>query len=167
MSTFGITRQDDECDPCTADAYQTHFYPFDTFPTMKSHVHPNFVLLHLSRLLFDRDQDPYIKNLLRTNKHIAKVARLAVAWCSPHIPSASKYDETFVTLRVPERKKYEVSTGESGNLEFGGEEQKVDDHYDPNSQGSDGDSVCTPPRRVWYPTPERLRFSASAAKRHP
>lgn len=149
MSGFGITRQDETCEPSSTDAYRTHVYPFDTLPTLTSHVHPSFALLRLSRLLFDRARDPYIINLTQTNTLVAKIARLSVGWCCPQLPPRAKYDPTFLSNPAPRKEGSEEGTSELDEGELSDNESDEDLDY----QSSEGDTIATPPRRIRYPPP--------------
>ncbi|TEB32592.1 hypothetical protein FA13DRAFT_1628065, partial [Coprinellus micaceus] len=75
-----ITRQGNVEIPSHPDAVKSYRYPFTTFPVLTSHVHPTFVLLHLSRLLQWRFIDPYIHNLVDTVPLLDKISRLDSMW---------------------------------------------------------------------------------------
>lgn len=153
-------RQDETCNPSETDAYRTHVYPFDTLPTLNSHVHPSFALLHLSSLLVDRMRDPYIFELTQTNTLVAKVAQLAVGWRCPQLPHRAKYDPTFLSNPAPRKMGSEESTS-------GPDGSQLDDNEsdeDLNDQSSDGDSFVTPPRLIRYPP---LRFYAYPSRTSP
>ncbi|KAF7759879.1 hypothetical protein Agabi119p4_11574 [Agaricus bisporus var. burnettii] len=59
MESYPILRQNDHARPLNKDQYTLHFYPFNTLPLFRSHLHPKFAIYELGRKfdgLTDKDQ---------------------------------------------------------------------------------------------------------------
>ncbi|EKM76556.1 hypothetical protein AGABI1DRAFT_108650 [Agaricus bisporus var. burnettii JB137-S8] len=59
MESYPILRQNDHAPPLNKDQYTLHFYPFNTLPLFRSHLHPKFAIYELGRMfdgLTDKDQ---------------------------------------------------------------------------------------------------------------
>ncbi|TEB18842.1 hypothetical protein FA13DRAFT_1802902 [Coprinellus micaceus] len=144
--SFGILRQNQH--PSTSlDDYTVHRHPFATLPVVTSHVHPKFVLLQLSKILINRQRNPYIRNLIQANPVLRKVTLFYPNWHRVTLPTNIDSDPTFVSLPSPAAPRFdsEYSTDSSSQSS----DAETDEYYEP----SDGDSTSTPPRRIWYPPP--------------
>ncbi|EKM76557.1 hypothetical protein AGABI1DRAFT_108652 [Agaricus bisporus var. burnettii JB137-S8] len=49
MKLYCILRQNEHAPPPNKDQYTFHFYPFDTLPPFRSHLHPKFAIVELGR----------------------------------------------------------------------------------------------------------------------
>lgn len=131
---FGIFRQRDTLGPLMAGDVSIHVHPFDTLPVVTSHVHPKFVLLHLTHQLALRASDAYIVRLLEGNSLARKIAQLGDHWLKMELPTPVDIDVDPLAA--------------SGDVWAHWEgECACEWEY----ESSDGDSVCTTPRRIWYP----------------
>jgi hypothetical protein len=75
MTQIKITRDTGASDgfPHQEDEVKTYRFPFQDLPILKSHVHPKFVILHLSLLLYGGIMDPYLTSLVKTNRVVNKL----------------------------------------------------------------------------------------------
>ncbi|KAF7759878.1 hypothetical protein Agabi119p4_11573 [Agaricus bisporus var. burnettii] len=49
MNLYPILRQNEHAPPPNGDQFRLHFYPFDTLPPFRSHLHPKFAIFELGR----------------------------------------------------------------------------------------------------------------------
>ncbi|KAF7759613.1 hypothetical protein Agabi119p4_11308 [Agaricus bisporus var. burnettii] len=49
MRLYPIIRQNEHAPPPNRDQFTLHFYPFDTLPSFRSHLHPKFAIFELGR----------------------------------------------------------------------------------------------------------------------
>ncbi|EAU82991.2 hypothetical protein CC1G_09253 [Coprinopsis cinerea okayama7 len=148
LEQIGIHRQ--TCD--SPPAFTTHTYPFDTLPTLKSHIHPKFAITHLGAALRDLAHSSLERYLKLKEQHPILYTIRMLCWRWSILPDRAVEDPTYV---VPQA---------SSALDEDGEEDDL-----PNSES--GDSVETVPRRVEYVFEEdekrelRRREERSAARR--
>ncbi|KAF6741566.1 hypothetical protein DFP72DRAFT_1180392 [Ephemerocybe angulata] len=161
LSSFGITRQNQGTNLADPVAFTTHLHPFTTLPSFTSHVHPKYVILRMACLLssLEKQTDPFIINLLETNPVVCKLADFYPAWASGCLPIGAKADPSFLNV-VP----HEEEDGEEEERAYMSMESQSD-YEEPDTESSDGDSVCTAPRRIWYPPSSWIKV-ARGAKRH-
>ncbi|KAJ3517191.1 hypothetical protein NMY22_g14015 [Coprinellus aureogranulatus] len=154
--------------PPTADDMQAHGPPYTTLPGLTSHIHPKFALLNFSRRLIKGQRDPYIRNLLGTNRIARKVAMLFPSWNRKTLPDSAATDPTFIAQPSAKTGR-RVSTGHAqvlGALHDGDSSSSKDENSESRASGSaeeddeesegvsDNDSTAaTPPHRIWYPPP--------------
>ncbi|KAJ3517192.1 hypothetical protein NMY22_g14014 [Coprinellus aureogranulatus] len=162
---------------------QAHPPPYTTLPAVASHVHPKFALLRFSQRIVLGQRDPYIRQLLNTNRIVQKAALLFPSWNRIMLPLSAATDPTFVAQHPANRRKShpqhgsqtngsadDVGDGEvqanissrsdeydqevgSSNVTSESGDEEGDIESDADEVFSDNDSNATPPRRVWYPPP--------------
>lgn len=127
-----------KCGASREDATTTHVYPFDDLPTIQSHVHPSFVLLHLTRQLSERvTREDYIVDLVDKHDLAHKIHRLWNSWTKELTPEWVVCDPSF-GFRSSDA-MYDLSPDTVEKLH----------RRDAENGGSDTESVHTVPRRVW------------------
>ncbi|KAF5335298.1 hypothetical protein D9611_011670 [Ephemerocybe angulata] len=152
MSSFGITRQNQETNLADPTAFTTHLHPFSTLPSFTSHVHPNFVILRIACLLHHKSRDPYVTKLRNTNPVVRKLHDFFPAWVLGELPPWALTDPTFTTVIAREERKGEKEEDEEGEDSQISSETQSDYHYEEPEYDSCG--TCTPPRRIWFPPPK-------------
>ncbi|PPR07812.1 hypothetical protein CVT24_002884 [Panaeolus cyanescens] len=131
MEEVYVTRQTDL--PDGKRKVDVHFFPYENFPKVSSHIDPKFHILQIGSILKDMDEDKR-SALLTKYPLLNKICTLFKAWTGP-VPKDAENDETYV-VPVPEDEKYQD-----------------DDLF--SERSSVGESICTPKRRTWArPLPE-------------
>lgn len=163
LSSFGITRQNQDTNLADPGAFTTHLHPFTTLPSFTSHVHPKYVILRMACLLssYKAQIDPFIINLRKTNSVVRKLLKFKTAWASASLPFRANADPSFVNV-IPQAVE---DREEEENPHVFMESQSDSEDSEPDTESSDGNSVCTPPRRIWYPPSSRVKVPRGA-KRH-
>ncbi|KAJ3523309.1 hypothetical protein NMY22_g11497 [Coprinellus aureogranulatus] len=161
MERVKILRRNSSSPASSSDAFTTHLYPFHTLPVLTSHIHPKFVLLHLSEALHCEMSDyAYHINLVKTNPLIAKTYKFVYKWCAP---GEARSDPTFYSRTLvgehydPQTERYEILTDSFV--------KPCEDEWEKESEDGGGESVCTAPKRVWYPRRPKFRIGRSGKKR--
>ncbi|KAF6754907.1 hypothetical protein DFP72DRAFT_897995 [Ephemerocybe angulata] len=162
LSSFGITRQNQDTNLADPVAFTTHLHPFTTLRSFTSHIHPKYVILRMTCLLFEKQTDPFIRNLRKTHPVVGKLACFYPAWTSIYLPFRAKADPSFVNV-IPQA---EEDREEEEDAHIFMESQSDSKDSEPDTESSDGNSVCTPPRRIWYPSSRRIEVPWLRAKRH-
>ncbi|KAF6754910.1 hypothetical protein DFP72DRAFT_898002 [Ephemerocybe angulata] len=155
LSSFGITRQNQDTNLADPGAFTTHLHPFTTLPSFTSHVHPKYVILRMACLLssYKAQIDPFIIHLRKTNSVVRKILKFNAAWASASLPFGAKADPSFVNV-IPQAVE---DREEEENAHIFMESQSDSEDSEPDTESSDGNSVCTPPRRIWYPPSSRIK----------
>ena len=146
MNAIKIMRDTGETDgfPHRGQEVKTHRYPFQDLPVLRSHVHPNFVILHLSLLLYSGIMDPYLANLVKANRVVNKLSLLAVKWSSPELPRLAKYDASFIFDPPP----MPSSDDETDEDDSDSDSDDSQDEDELDYQSAEGDSTFTAPRCI-------------------
>ncbi|PPQ76975.1 hypothetical protein CVT24_009481 [Panaeolus cyanescens] len=87
MEDICITRQSED------NSVTIHEYPFPDFPTITSHVHPSFVLLHLASALCCIDREQY-NAVVKEYPWLDKIDELCTSWLS-RLPDNADRNPTF------------------------------------------------------------------------
>ncbi|PPQ84519.1 hypothetical protein CVT24_006635 [Panaeolus cyanescens] len=176
MEDIYIARQSSDS-PSQVDI---HEYPFDTMPLLISHIHPTFVLMHLSSVAYSRPHFPR-GTLARFHERFPVVPRLKTIYQSwvAMVPSCAYRDRTYVS-HVSLRRNYNSDDGYSDTESNDGPPQHLDYANEsgqpqlPNSSSAypqdghpdfhannDSDSIVsahTPPHRIRLLFPSRKRL---------
>lgn len=145
MESFGITRQTQQ-PPTTAEAsFTNHIYPFATLPPLTSHVNPKFAILHLGSSMGRSKLKPGVPELIEKYPLIWRCIRLARNWSRPTLPRGADRDPTFVPQPRLNQQKRQYDSDEEPPYDE--DDEDIDDD---EWESSDGDSICTPPRRIRF-----------------
>ncbi|KAJ3507954.1 hypothetical protein NMY22_g16770 [Coprinellus aureogranulatus] len=115
-----------------------HTHPFKSLPTLKSHLHPKFVLMGATYSITQRELEPYVENLIKTDKIIREVSSLIIAWQS---------DDTYISLRGAKHPSFCAPSSPPHS----GEANDCSGSKRAGDVSLESDSVRTIPRRVGYP----------------
>ncbi|EKM78401.1 hypothetical protein AGABI1DRAFT_114689 [Agaricus bisporus var. burnettii JB137-S8] len=82
MKQNRILRQNEHAPPPNKDQFTIHFYPFDTLPPIRSHLHPKFVIFELGRKFHELvEKDSAAANAAVSSYPILdRVHRIYAAW---------------------------------------------------------------------------------------
>ncbi|PPR04146.1 hypothetical protein CVT24_010696 [Panaeolus cyanescens] len=129
MEEIYITRQSST----ESSTVEIHEFPFEGFPTIRSHVHPKFVILHLG-LTIEGDLDRLTRAaLFKKYPYLWDVQNLSLAWTA-QIPQGAFDDPTYVLPR-----------------------SEIDNCTPSTPSECNDDTAHTPPRRI-IPLPKRHHF---------
>ena len=127
MDDVGVVHQI-ESSPTSRDSFTNHVYPFKTLPLIKSHVHPQFAIVAIGKLLYTPSivTKPLPDKLLDEFPTVKKVYELYGTWASaagtPEFLELCLGDKSYAPLPK--------------------------DEVDELASESDGDSTATAPRRI-------------------
>ncbi|XP_006455583.1 hypothetical protein AGABI2DRAFT_180559 [Agaricus bisporus var. bisporus H97] len=82
MRLYPIIRQNEHAPPPNGDQFTLHFYPFDTLPSFRSHLHPKFAIFELGRKFIELiERNPTAANAAFSSYPILHTIRIIyLAW---------------------------------------------------------------------------------------
>ncbi|KAH6890704.1 hypothetical protein BKA70DRAFT_1572342 [Coprinopsis sp. MPI-PUGE-AT-0042] len=141
MDNVALTRQSKH--PASAGGFETHLYPYPDFPRIVSHIHPRFAIMGFAHNV-EAIPSAALRSLCQAFPIVKKLLAVSSAWKRMLPPEeVLMADPTYMDPEV-------VNNDED-------EEEEQIDGYE-----SDGDSICTVPRRIIFlapPAPKRRRDS--------
>ncbi|KAH6890706.1 hypothetical protein BKA70DRAFT_1234566 [Coprinopsis sp. MPI-PUGE-AT-0042] len=132
MEDIALMRQTTH--PAKAKGVETHLHPYHDFPKIVSHIHPKFAIMGFAHNA-ETIESSALRNLCKALPIVKKLMALSCCWKRMLPPRDTlQADPTYVDPEL-------VELDEDG--------------YDDNSDGyeTDGDSICTVPRRIMYAPP--------------
>ncbi|KAH6892776.1 hypothetical protein BKA70DRAFT_1440579 [Coprinopsis sp. MPI-PUGE-AT-0042] len=121
--------------PAQANGFETHLHPFQQFPKIVSHIHPRFAIMALARSA-RTVRSPGLRDVCQIFPSIKKLMIVASSWTRMLPPeNILEEDPTYMDPEVVAASR--------------------DDDDDETFEGyeTDGDSICTVPRRMLYVRP--------------
>jgi hypothetical protein len=85
MQGYPIARQNEHDQPPNKDQFKIHFYPFDTLPPFRSHVHPKFAIFELGRKYHEllKKNTAAANEAVESYPNLRRVHRIYAAWTKP------------------------------------------------------------------------------------
>ncbi|TEB33983.1 hypothetical protein FA13DRAFT_1812521 [Coprinellus micaceus] len=99
MDDVGVVHQN-ESPPTSGNSFTNHVYPFKTLPLIKSHVHPQFAIVAIGKVLYTPSvmTKPLRQKLFAEFPAVKKVYELYGSWTSTaDTPAALKYSNSTAT----------------------------------------------------------------------
>ncbi|KAF7759881.1 hypothetical protein Agabi119p4_11576 [Agaricus bisporus var. burnettii] len=174
MKLYCILRQNEHAPPPNKDQYTFHFYPFDTLPPFRSHLHPKFAIVELGRKYHELRG----KNLaaasaaLSSYPILSRVNRIYAAWLLS--PKGTPLFEEWKNKRSTDGNKLEGPQSESSsgtgydswrNL---GRQIEDEDRQSESTSNTGYDSWRNPFKRKWTDnSPDRDLQSESSSNTGP